>query len=252
MSHQSSKKNLTKTLGEIDYLYQDNNGQLNHLEIAVKFYLLKPDKFGFERLIGPNGSDWYERKLLHLFNKQLALSDLPEAKKLMHRFFYTDADGVSNHQHDEINCHHQGLIKGMIFLPLSGAANFTEHEIQLLNPSCLKGYWGTINNWYLADPGETGRWLILDKLAWLEPQRIIPETISHSDDILYTAKEMAYKLKAHFHNTIRSVLIVQLEFDAEQNIWLEQQRVMVVDKYWPSFQRTIDTIALQSQSRSRA
>lgn len=225
-----------QTLGEMDFVYQDQNKQLHHLEIAAKFYLLKPDEFGFERLIGPNGGDWYERKLEHLFKKQLPLSNRSEAKKILAEDFDINVE--------EIDCHHQGLIKGMIFLPVTGEGNLNDNEVKRLNPDCLMGTWGTINNWYLSDPGELGRWVMLDKLSWL-----VPQVYSSQEETLYSAKEMAYKLKTHFHGTKRSVLIARLEYDEEHNLWLEQQRVMVVDKYWPSFKRTIDNMLQQSEKR---
>ncbi|MCU7940481.1 MAG: DUF1853 family protein [gamma proteobacterium symbiont of Bathyaustriella thionipta] len=226
------------TLGEMDFVYQDKNEQLNHLEIASKFYLLKPDEFGFERLIGPNGGDWYERKLEHLFKKQLPLSNRSEAKEILAENFNLNVENV--------NCQHQGIIKGMIFLPVTGEGRLNDNEMKCLDPDCLMGTWGTINNWYLSDPGEVGRWVMLDKLSWLEPQ-----FFSTQVETLYTAKEMAYKLKTHFHSTIRSVLIAHVEYDEEHKLWLEQQRVMVVDKYWPSFKRTIDTMIEQSEIRPK-
>ena len=226
-----------QTLGEMDFVYQDKNKQLKHLEIAAKFYLLKPDEFGFERLIGPNGGDWYERKLEHLFKKQLALSNHAKAREKIAEDF--------NVSIEQANCQQQGIIKGMIFLPVTGEGSLNDNEKKRLNPDCLTGTWGTIDNWYLSDPGEIGRWVMLDKLSWLEPQVYL------SQETLYSAKEIAYKLKTHFHNTLRSVLIARLEYDEEHKMWLEQQRVMVVDKYWPGFTRTIETMLQQSEKRAK-
>ena len=80
-------KTYQQTLGEMDFVFLDKLKRLNHLEIAIKFYCLKPDEFGFERLIGPNSSDWLERKLEHLFNKQLPLSNTPEGQDKLHDLF---------------------------------------------------------------------------------------------------------------------------------------------------------------------
>ncbi|MCW8929182.1 MAG: DUF1853 family protein [Gammaproteobacteria bacterium] len=238
----SAKKLPLQTMGELDYIYQDNDKKLHHLEIAAKFYLLKQDEFGFERLIGPNGGDWYERKLEHLFKKQLPLSNTQEAKEKLAEQFQMDVA--------DVNCEHHGLIKGMIFFPVTAEGSLTENERQCLNPNFLTGSWGTINNWYLSDPGEIGRWVILDKLSWLEPQ-VYSLSQPKLEDILYTAKEMSYKLKIHFHSTRRSILIARLDFDEEKQLWLEQQRVMVVDKYWPAFKRSIENMFKLSESRPR-
>lgn len=231
-----------KTSGEMDFVYQDKDKQLNHLEVAVKFYLLKQDEFGFERLIGPNGGDWYERKLEHLFKKQLPLSATQDAREKLAEQFELNVE--------DINCRQQGLIKGMIFFPVTGEGSLTDNEKKCLNPDCLTGVWGTINNWYLSDPGELGRWVVLDKLDWLVPQ-VYTESYLGLEDKLYTAKEMAYKLKVHFHSTRRSILIARLDFDETHNLWLEQQRVMVVDKYWPVFKRSIEAMVKSAAARPR-
>jgi hypothetical protein len=237
-----SKNALSQTMGELDFVYEDKEKQLNHLEVAVKFYLLRQNGDGFERLIGPNGGDWYERKLEHLFKKQLPLSDSQEAKEKLADEFKLDAD--------DIHCQHHGLIKGMIFFPVTGEGQLNEHETRCINADLLTGTWGTINNWYLSDPGEIGRWVVLNKLDWLVPQVY---TLSHPEleDMLYTTKEMSYILKNHFRHTLRSVLIARLDYDEEKKLWLEQQRVMVVDKYWPVFKRSIDSLLEQSKNRPR-
>ncbi len=239
---QQSQNAFKKTLGEMDFIYEDKNRQLNHLEVAVKFYLLKPDASGFERLIGPNGGDWYERKLEHLFKKQLPLSESPEAKEIIAGRFNLDAN--------EVNCQHQGLIKGMIFLPVSGEGSLNNNEKQRLNPEMQTGTWGTISNWYLSDPGELGRWVVLDKLDWLVPQ-IYSKSDFERDDKLYTIKEMKYKLKSHFFSSRRSLLIAQVIYDESLGLWLEQQRVMVVDKYWPIFKRSLEAMFKQAESRTQ-
>ncbi|WP_214660595.1 DUF1853 family protein [sulfur-oxidizing endosymbiont of Gigantopelta aegis] len=233
---------FSKTLGEMDLVYQEKDSQLHHLELAVKFYLLKANAFGFERLIGPNGGDWYQRKLEHLFKKQLPLSETQDGKNKLVEHFELDIEQVS--------CQHQGLIKGMIFLPVTEEGSLNDNEKDLLNPEFYAGSWGTIQNWYLADPGEIGRWVILEKLSWLEPQVYAP-SYPELEDKLFTAKEMAYKLKAHFHNTRRSILIARLDFDEVSQLWLEQQRVMVVDKYWPVFERSIETMFEKAGQRTQ-
>lgn len=230
-AHIQVNDQIRQTRGEMDFVYIDNAQKLTHLELAVKFYLLKPDEFGFERLVGPNGQDWYERKLEHLFKKQLPLSKTEDAQKKIAETFELSPDNL--------NCLQQGLIKGMIFLPIGIDTDFNNNEKQILNMQCQYGLWATIDNWYLADPGEIGRWVMLDKLDWL-----VPQVYSSLEEELYTAKEMAYKLKIHFHKTKRSVLIVRLDYDEQDKIWLEQQRVMVVDHYWPSYKKmTIKQVA---------
>lgn len=216
-----------QTMGELDFVYLDKQKQFYHLELAVKFYLLKPNEFGYERLIGPNGQDWYERKLIHLFEKQLALSASEQARDKL-----AQMDAFKLAQSDEINCRQQGLIKGMLFLPVTGEAEFNAHEQQCINPDAITGLWATQDNWYLSDPGQLGRWVILEKLNWL-----VPQVFSSVHDGLYSFKEMDYKIKIHFYATKRSLFIARMEYNEQQQLWLEQQRIMVVDRYWPSYKK---------------
>ncbi|TWU51800.1 DUF1853 family protein [Rubripirellula reticaptiva] len=63
------------TLGEIDFLFRDENDQLNHLEVAVKFYLYQPDHpVDGSHFVGPNRQDTFERKMDRIFTHQLPLS----------------------------------------------------------------------------------------------------------------------------------------------------------------------------------
>jgi hypothetical protein len=233
VEHLQVQDDIRQTRGEMDFVYLDNNKELNHLEVAVKFYLLKPDEFGYERLIGPNGGDWYERKLLHLFKKQLPLSATEDSRAQLAQVFEQASE--------QTDCHRRGLIKGMIFFPVTGEGSLNEHERQCINEQCLSGSWATIDNWHLADPGQSGRWVILEKLNWL-----VPQVYSSLQDDLYTGKEMAYKLKVHFHGTKRSILIARLEYNVEHKLWLEQQRVMVVDRYWPTYKRPAKSVSSET------
>ncbi|MFK5894163.1 MAG: DUF1853 family protein, partial [Pseudomonadota bacterium] len=70
-----------QTLGELDLVYFDKQKQQRfHWENTVKFYLFRPQEFSFERWLGPNGSDWLQRKLEHLFLRQLGITNSIEGK----------------------------------------------------------------------------------------------------------------------------------------------------------------------------
>lgn len=63
------------TLGELDFVYETPNG-LNHLEVAVKFYLSYFDGSSWQWL-GPDARDSLPKKLNHMANHQLPLSKNP-------------------------------------------------------------------------------------------------------------------------------------------------------------------------------
>jgi hypothetical protein len=210
------------TLGELDFVYRDNQQQFHHLEVAVKFYLLKPDQTGHRHLIGPNGADWYERKLEHLFQKQLPLSALADSRAIIAERFSVNPN--------QLSCRQQGIIKGMLFYPAHLTGDLTKEEKNSINPECLHGDWITLEHWQQIESTEECRWVIIEKLSWLCPQVFQALT-----DACLTNKEMHLKLKLHFNNTRRSILVARLNFDAESGLWLEQQRIMVVDTIWPEY-----------------
>lgn len=63
-----------RTLGEIDFIFRDEQARLTHWEVAVKFYLFNAmDSVDASHLIGPNTRDTFERKVTRLFTHQLEL-----------------------------------------------------------------------------------------------------------------------------------------------------------------------------------
>ncbi|MFT4548183.1 MAG: hypothetical protein ACI9UA_001465 [Pseudoalteromonas tetraodonis] len=65
-----------KTLGELDFVFRDENGTINHWEVAAKFYLYCADhQFAGSHFIGPNAGDTFERKRDKIFERQLPLSE---------------------------------------------------------------------------------------------------------------------------------------------------------------------------------
>lgn len=72
------------TLGELDFVFHDEEGRLNHWETAVKFYLCDPEnEVNGSCFIGPNTADTLERKIDRLRRHQLPLSrrDFPEVQE---------------------------------------------------------------------------------------------------------------------------------------------------------------------------
>ncbi|MCG7495778.1 DUF1853 family protein [Vibrio sp. Of7-15] len=66
----------TKTIGALDFLVEDtHNNQIEHWEVAVKFYLLHKGLWH-----GPNGNDRLDIKLSRMLNHQLKLTKHPAFK----------------------------------------------------------------------------------------------------------------------------------------------------------------------------
>jgi len=63
----------TRTLGELDFLFR-KDGQLHHLEVALKYYLHFPESnHSGSHFVGPNAADTFERKRDRLLGHQLPL-----------------------------------------------------------------------------------------------------------------------------------------------------------------------------------
>ncbi len=213
------------TLGELDLLFQDKQTrQYYHWENAVKFYLLRGDCFGFERLVGVNGGDWFSRKMEHLFARQLGMSRTPEGRMGIARCFQLDSP-------QQLDLRRQAFVKGAIFYPLDGSV-LNHEEQQQINPSCVRGRWCYADQFHLADPQQRGRWRSVSKLEW-----IVPQFYPYHDDNLLKPNEMQIKIKSHFLQSRRSLMLVHFLLDEETQLWVENERLVLVDKLWPGYKR---------------
>lgn len=61
-----------RTLGAIDFIIKDQNNQIQHWEVAIKFYLLYDGLW-----YGPNAHDRLDKKLDHMLSHQLKMSQHP-------------------------------------------------------------------------------------------------------------------------------------------------------------------------------
>ncbi|MGF1741574.1 DUF1853 family protein [Vibrio profundum] len=112
-----------KTLGAIDFIIENlATTQLEHWEVAIKFYLLHDGKW-----YGPNAKDRLDLKLDRMLNHQLAMS----ASKSF-RLRFPEWDDISQHL----------LMQGRLYVN-----PFEQYEIPThclgyeIEPSRVEGYW---------------------------------------------------------------------------------------------------------------
>lgn len=105
-----------RTIGEVDFLLlnQETN-QVEHWEVAVKFYLGEASLLP-EQWLGLNRKDSLGRKLQHLANKQFNVESINQYE-IQHR---------------------KAIIKGRLFYPLPLISKFPDW----LAPNHLQGQWG--------------------------------------------------------------------------------------------------------------
>jgi len=131
-----------RTLGEIDALVTDANGQAHQLEVAIKFYLESSDEVG--HWIGPNKNDSFVKKYQRAKAHQLTILDLPEAKPLLEQ--YSLSLPIERHL----------LMFGVLFKQLadlgslalfeSDKTHFEKNKNKEINPYAKSGFWVRINN----------------------------------------------------------------------------------------------------------
>ncbi len=200
LKHAVQINDQERTLGELDFIYR-LDGVLNHLEIALKFYLYDPNENGSgSHFAGPNAKDTFEKKCDKLLNFQIAVGrrHFPEIK-------------VS-----------QVMMKGMIFYPPSVAR--PENLPKGLNPAHRSGVWirESEGHWLSSSSGfASGR--VMEKPYWLSG--LAPE----SELPVQTIDELRETVKNHFQCRRHPLLLSVGDTDGR-----ETERVFVVHQEWPN------------------
>lgn len=183
-----------RTLGEIDFLYRDEAGELTHCEVAVKFFLHYPNDEG-SHFPGPAARDNFERKANQLFDVQLELSQehVPDVAKRV------------------------GIVKGRVFEQLGTST--PEVLPDRMNPAHLGGTWVSESNVADLDTfGDVG-FHFVQKPHWFAPL--------HDANIVTRAEFMA-ELSDHFDGPAYPVMVSLRASDGS-----EVQRCFVVPDAWP-------------------
>lgn len=193
--------NITK--GEVDFLLKDQNGQLQHWETAIKFYLYDPEnQRNGSSFMGPDPRDNFERKRDRLLGHQLNLS----------RQYFPDVQL------------RLAYVKGRIFYPRRG----THPEILPtgLSEDHLQGVWFRCKETesYLEGlPAESGC-QILSKPFWLSS--VGPEPAP-----TYSADQFLPIIRRHFNGSLKPVHFCQVAINGNETKIVE--RGFVVHDSWP-------------------
>lgn len=193
-----------RTVGEIDFIFEDETGILHHWETAVKFYLHFPQNNPTgSHFIGPNAIDTFEKKSKRLLEHQLPFSQkhFPEVEK------------------------RNAFMKGTIFYHPDETPPTQLPETMSVDH--LKGTWIRYSELpRLNDQNETHLFRILHKPYWLSP-----EVCHSSNDNLKSFEELTSQIDAHFLNSARPLLVSVLS--NQQTVYREVDRVFIVSESWP-------------------
>ena len=197
-----------QTVGEIDFIFIDEQSRMTHWEVAVKFYLFSPVSYGLRsHYLGPNAADTLDRKLDRILGHQLPLSKeyFPEVEV------------------------RQAFVKGRIFYPLLQPRGLKEHPA--LANDHLDGSWLRHSELRLIDCDSerdalNARYLVLQKPNWLSLVQTLDTKVK-----LMSFCEFSDSMDRHFSQSERCPLVVQLK--REDAGYLESRRFFVVPDNWP-------------------
>jgi uncharacterized protein len=190
-----------RTLGELDLLMEDQQGQQHHLELALKFYLGTQEGW-----LGPGARDSLDRKLDHLFGHQLALAKDPAAQASLQAAGWQPQTS-------------EAIIRGCLFYPA--------HKVPFkplpttINPQHWRGFWApwTASQALLGD----GLWYVLDKHYWCSPA-VVEQAVD--------SQELQRWLHVWFRHINQPVCIIRVQSGPAG--FEEQQRWMLVPDGWPA------------------
>ncbi|MGO2234117.1 DUF1853 domain-containing protein [Marinomonas sp. UCMA 3892] len=164
--------NEGKTLGEVDMLVETPNGELHQFEIAIKFYLERPDLFPHD-WIGPNKNDSLLKKVTRAREHQLQILQTEEGISAI--------EGVAKGRHPISNL----LVFGRLYSALN-----SKEEVDAWLKQSDRGGWIRVSNISLLMPFFSD-FLILQKPNWLSVPNI-------NDNFSSNSLQSAYNLVGEF------------------------------------------------------
>ncbi len=201
-------KNLT--LGELDFLVEERqSGELQHWEVAVKFYLGVAAGGELSHWVGPGLKDRLDLKVQRLLEHQLELSRRPEGRGLIkHLGLQTPAPVC--------------LLKGRLFYPPQADASWAPHSAA---PAHLTGWWMPQADFLAQYQDSKLRWIRLPKEHWLT-EVAPPVRIGEAQ----TAQALVETLVQTADNRAAAVIGLELGEDGHHR---ESTRGFVTPAGWP-------------------
>lgn len=154
------------TLGECDFLFEDDGARTWHWELTVKCYLDAGGPPGsLARYVGPNLADRFDRKLTRLLTHQLALSQHPQIASL----------AASGHWQAAM------VVRGWLFRRWAPSGVGDSDNVSVnraprgdaapvpIAPDHLRGWWTCAAQWPVFD---APAWTIVPRLRWMAPLRL--------------------------------------------------------------------------------
>lgn len=228
IAHGLAIRSSGRTLGELDFLVEDRqSGEIQHWEVAVKFYLGIREGRGHENWIGPGMRDRLDLKVSHLVEHQLRLASTPVAAQLIRDMGLAPPVPVC-------------LLKGRLFYPPH--ADWNTWAPAGASPGHPSGWWMHQAD-FLAHYGNSGLcWIRLPKEHWLTPVQNAVNTTAQNDidptalhrSVPISDAESTADFVETLHQSVdnRAIAVIGLLADAQQN-YQEITRGFVTPPLWP-------------------
>ena len=186
-----------RTLGEIDFILQDNfTKEYIHIELTYKFYIIDIEiKDPVHSLVGPNRRDTFYLKKEKILNTQFPLLHAQEG-----------IDALSKIGIDHSAVQHQCCFKAQLYTPYGKKAD----SLKMFNNKCHAGYWLSFDDselrrfqdaqFYIPTKSE---WIIQphDNVSWLQYQKCLEKIAKRLDQghaPMVWVKESAINIKKIF------------------------------------------------------
>jgi hypothetical protein len=207
VAHNLQVRDAQRTLGAFDFIVRDHNGQPEHWEVAVKFYLQRDDSSEWSSWVGPNQRDRLDLKLERMRNHQLPLSARSEGRAAL------AALGV--HEPPK----KQAIVKGMFFAPWNRPDQRPEDSA----PEQATGTWVAAGDFaHYASGCSQSRWAVRRAPDWLGPARRDTTSSFTTDDGIQRCAAGAIK-RPEMWSRLRVL---------EDGVWFEDDRIFVVPNDW--------------------
>jgi uncharacterized protein len=201
-----------RTLGEVDFLLENQRGERLHWELAVKFYLHVgegEEAATLARYVGPNLQDRFDLKHARLLNHQLVLSERDEFASL----------GFEGPWRAEL------FVKGRLFYR-DGEPGLALNPPPELAGDHLRGWWKTASEW--RDSKADGLFAPLPRLGWLAERTLLAQEREGLGEQTAVLSERVETLAS-------PIMVAQYEHAecATGVLWREHSRGFIVPDEWP-------------------
>ena len=208
LAHDLQIFNGTQTLGAFDFIVSAPDGEIEHWEAAVKFFLQSEPTADWNAWIGPNGRDSLHRKMTKMLGRQIHLSDRPEAQKTL-----AELDILPPTRK-------RILSKGILFQPY---LNPDWPIAQAAHPEQPKGHWIRVMDFlrHLEETECTSDWKVRLRPDWMAC------VTEQSTEQLYTTAQ----LKGLLHGHTRAIMLSEMH--PHKSYFQEVRRWFVISETWP-------------------